>query len=165
MTKTLDRLETLGVRLPEPWRLPDEVRQTFDIFRLHGAFGYISGHGPVDGTAVLMHGTIGADLAVEDGYESARLTALAIAASLQRVLGGLDSVTWLRATVYVNGVPDLQGPALTRVADGFSDVIKDIFEERGAHARATIGVSALAFGVPTIIEGLVAVGNPVLSIG
>ncbi len=59
--------------------------------------------------------------------------------------------------MYVNAVPDLQGPALTRVADGFSDVINDIFEERGAHARATVGVTGLAFGVPTIIEGLVAV--------
>jgi hypothetical protein len=54
-------------------------------------------------------------------------------------------------------VPDLGGPALTRVADGFSDVINEIFGDRGRHARATIGAAALAFGVPTIVEGMVAV--------
>ncbi len=85
------------------------------------------------------------------------MTALAITASLQRVLGGLESVTWLRATVYVNAVPGLGGPALTRVADGFSDVINEIFGERGRHVRATMGATALAFDVPTIIDGMVAV--------
>jgi hypothetical protein len=59
------------------------------------------------------------------------------------------------ATVYVNAMPDLPGPALTRVADGFSDVINDLFGERGSHARATCGVGALVFGVPTIIEAMV----------
>ncbi len=104
-----------------------------------------------------MQGKVGDDLTIEDGSRSARLTALAMTASLERVLGGLDSVTWLRATVYVNAVPGLDGPALTQVADGFSDVINEIFGDRGAHARATVGATALAFNVPTIIEGLVAI--------
>ena len=142
--------------LPEPWRLPEGVRQTFAIVRVHGGAAYIAGHGPVSGTDVLMRGKVGVDLTIEDGYRSARLTGLAIAASLRRVLGSLESVDWLRATVYVNAVPGLDGPALTRVADGFSDVIAEIFGDRGRHARATTGVAALAFGVPTIVEGMVA---------
>ncbi len=104
-----------------------------------------------------MHGKVGEDLTIEDGYQSARLTALAITASLQRVIGNLESISWLRATVYVNTVPGLAGPALTRVADGFSDAITELFGERGRHARATTGASALAFNVPTIIEGMVAI--------
>ena len=92
---------------------------------------------------------------MEDGCASARLTALAIVASLQRTVGDLDGLTWLRSTVYVNAAPDLQGPALTRVADGFSDVVNEVFADRGMHARATVGVGALAFGVPTIIEAMV----------
>jgi hypothetical protein len=110
----------------------------------------------VRGTEVLMRGRIGDDLDVDDGYESARLTALAIVSSLHRVLGSLDSITWLRATVYVNAIPDLAGPALTRVADGFSDVVTELFGERGHYGRATCGANALAFGVPTIIESTVA---------
>jgi enamine deaminase RidA (YjgF/YER057c/UK114 family) len=157
MTQTMRRLHALGVELPEPWRLPDGVRRTFEIVRLHDGIGYVAGHGPVSGTEVLMRGRVGDDLTAEDGYESARLTALAITASLERAVGMLDSIRWLRATVYVNGVPELGGPELTRVSDGFSDVINDIFGERGQHARATCAVGALAFGVPTIIESVVAV--------
>jgi enamine deaminase RidA (YjgF/YER057c/UK114 family) len=141
--------------LPEAWRLPDGVRQTFQIVRIHNGVAYVAGHGPVRGAEILVQGRIGADLDVEAGYAAARLTALAIVASLRRAVGDLDSVTWLRSTVYVNAVPELTGPALTRVADGFSDVVNDLFGERGAHARATVGVAALAFGVPTIVEAMV----------
>lgn len=52
-------------------------------------------------------------------------------------------------------MPDLDGPTLTRISDGFSDVVNDLFGERGQHARATCGVGALAFGVPTIVEAMV----------
>ena len=156
MSQTPETLHTLGSELPRPWRLPEEVRQTFEIVRVHAGTAYIAGHGPVDDTEILMHGKVGEDLTIEEGYQSARLTALAITASLQRVIGNLEPITWLRATVYVNAVPGLAGPALTRVADGFSDAITERFGTRGRHARATIGASALAFNVPTIIEGMVA---------
>lgn len=145
-------VQTSGLELPEPWRLPAGVRQTFAVVRVHGGVAYVAGHGPVDGTDILMQGRVGDDQTVEDGYRSARLTGLAVTASLQRAVGSLDSVAWLRATGYVNAVPGLPGPSLTRVADGFSDVVDEIFGERGAHARATVGVSALAFGVATIVE-------------
>ena len=146
----------IGVDLPSPWRLPDGVHRAFEIIRVHGDVAYVSGHGPVDGTQIRMQGKVGDTLTIEDGYESARLTALAVTASLQRVIGNLDSITWLRATVFVNAVPDLDGPSLTRVGDGFSDLINQIFQERGQHGRATIGASALPFGVPTIVEATVA---------
>ena len=152
-------LESLGVDLPDPWALPSTVRQTFEIVHVHGGIAYLAGHGPVSGTQILMTGKVGLGLSVEDGYQSARLTGLAVTASLKRVLPTLSSVTWLRATVYVNAVPGLGGPALTRVADGFSDVINEIFGERGRHARATMGAAALAFDVPTIVEGMVAVSR------
>ena len=128
--ETTPSSESLGGDLPQPWELPSTVRQTFELVHVHGGIAYISGHGPVSGTEILMSGKVGSDLSVEDGYQSARLTALAVAASLRRVLPSLESVAWLRATVYVNAVPGLGGPALTRVADGFSDVIKEIYGDR-----------------------------------
>jgi hypothetical protein len=80
---------------------------------------------------------------------------LAIVASLRRTVGDLDAVTWLRSTVRVSAAPDLAGPALRQVADGFSDVPNELFGERSQHARATIGVAAVALGVPTIIEATI----------
>lgn len=143
--------------LPEPWRMPDGVAQKFEFVRVHDGTAYIGGHGPVEGTTIKMQGVVGGDLTVDDGYESARLTALAITASLQRAVGQLGSITWLWSRVYVNAGPGLEGPALTRVADGFRDAVEAIFGDRGRHARATIGVTSLPFGVPTIIDGAVAV--------
>ena len=154
---TKQRLEAMGVTLPRPWYLPEGVHQAFEIVRVHGGHAFVAGHGPVDGAEILMQGTVGDDLTVDDGYESARLTAQAITASLQRVVGDLDAVTWLRATVYVNALPGLEGPILTRVGDGFSDFVNDVFGARGPHARATIGAGSLAFDVPTIVEASVAV--------
>ena len=49
--------------------------------------------------------------------------------------------------------------AVTRVGDGFSLVIHHIFQQRGQHARATIGTSALALGVPTTVEATVALST------
>jgi enamine deaminase RidA (YjgF/YER057c/UK114 family) len=156
-TSATRQLESLGVEVPEPWRLPDGVHQTFQFVRVHGGVAYVAGHGPVRGTEILMQGRIGDDLSVEDGYASARLTALSIIASLRRAVGEVDTVTWLRSTIYVNATPDLAGPALTQVGDGFSDLVNDVFGERGQHARATVGVAALAFQVPTIIEAILSV--------
>ncbi len=78
---------TVDLELPQPWRLPEGVRQTFDIVRVHAGTAYIAGHGPVEGTDILMRGRVGDDVTVEDGYRSARLTGLAVVASLERVLG------------------------------------------------------------------------------
>jgi enamine deaminase RidA (YjgF/YER057c/UK114 family) len=157
VTVTQDRIEALGVELPSPWRLPDGAHQAFKIVRIHGDTAYVAGHGPVDGETIRMRGRVGDDLSVEDGYESARLTGQAVTASLLRVIGSLEEVTWLRVTVYVNAVAGLDGASLTRVGDGFSDFVNSVFGDRGHHARATVGVSSLAFGVPTIIEATVAI--------
>jgi enamine deaminase RidA (YjgF/YER057c/UK114 family) len=152
MSKIHERLQQADLTLPEPWRLPDGVHRAFELIRLHGDAVYVSGHGPVDGSAVLMMGKVGAELAVEDGVASARATGLAVISSLRRVVPDLDALTWLRATVYVNAIPGLDGPSLTQIGDGFSDVVNEVFGARGRHARATLGVASLAFNVPTIAE-------------
>lgn len=142
-------------RVPAPWTIPDDVRGAFEIIRIVDGTAYISGHGPLDGTNFLMQGRIGEQLSVEDGYQSARLSGLSIVSTLNHALEDLDHVTWLRATVYVNASPGLDGPALTQVGNGFSDLIYELWQERGRHARATVGVSSLVFGVPTIVEAVV----------
>ena len=153
----LDRIGGLGCQLPRPWELPPGVRRAFEIVRIHRGIAYLAGHGPVDGGEIRMQGRIGQDLDVQDGYDSARLTALAIIASLQRAVGDLDSLTWLSARVFVNATPEVGAAELTRIADGFSDVVNTAFGEQGRHSRAAVGASTLAFNVPTIIEAAVAV--------
>lgn len=102
-------------------------------------------------------GQVGADVTEEQAYDAARLTALAVLASLQRALGDLDRVTgWLRVFGMVNTAPGFtRTPA---VINGFSDLILDLWgPEAGSHARSAIGVAALPFNLPVEIEAEVAV--------
>jgi hypothetical protein len=72
-----ERLEALGLRLPEPF-VQAGREYNFRVVKVHGGLGYVAGHGPFDGATPLVRGRLGDDLTVEQGYEAARLTALAI---------------------------------------------------------------------------------------
>jgi enamine deaminase RidA (YjgF/YER057c/UK114 family) len=123
----------------------------------------VSGHGPLlpDGSIPKsLLGKVGADVSEADAYEAARLTGLAILASLQRALGDLDRVTgWLRVFGMVNTAPGFaRTPA---VINGFSDLIMDLWgPEAGAHARSAIGVAELPMGIPVEIEAEIAIDLP-----
>ena len=148
------RLQSLGIALPEPLKAPSGVKLPFSFVRVHGNRAYISGHGPLnmDGTIVTPGGKVGKDLTIEQGYQSARLVALAILSSLKQELGQLDRVkTWLRVFGMVNSAPGFnQQP---QVVNGFSDLILELYgQERGQHARSAVGMAELPFDFPVEIE-------------
>jgi len=94
---------------------------------------------------------------VEEAYDAARATALAMLGDLRRALGDLDRVTaWLRVFGMVNAAPGfVQTPA---VINGFSDLILDLWgPDAGSHARSAIGVAALPFGMLVEVEAEVAI--------
>jgi enamine deaminase RidA (YjgF/YER057c/UK114 family) len=129
----------------------------FELVKLHGGIAYIAGHPPIDGSAVLVEGVVGRDLSLEEAYDAARLTGLAILASLKRVLGDLDRVTeWLRAVGYVQTAPDFNENA--KVVNGFSDLIVELWGEAGRHARSAPGQGPSPLNVPIIVDAIVAVG-------
>jgi hypothetical protein len=128
----------------------------FQLVKLHAGLGYVAGHGPFDGSALLIDGLIGDDLTVEQGYEAARLTALSILASLKRELGKLDRVTqWIRAVGYVHCASGFAQNA--QVVNGFSDLIVELWGEAGRHARSAPGQGPSPLNVPIIIDAIVAV--------
>src|SRR5829696_6245115 len=116
------RLEEMGLVLPEATRVPPGVSLPFAWVRVRGNRAYISGHGPTnpDGSIGGRLGKVGAEVSPEEAYRSARLTGLAVLASLKRELGDLDRVTaWLRVLGLVNAAPGFN--QTTRVINGFSD--------------------------------------------
>jgi enamine deaminase RidA (YjgF/YER057c/UK114 family) len=148
------RLAALGLVLPAPMQVPPGVRLPFATVRIRGNRAYIAGHGPQnpDGTLAGPFGKVGAEVAVDEGYQAARLTALSILGSLQRALGDLDRVAaWLRIFGMVNAAPGFtQEPA---VINGCSDLILEVFgPEIGAHARSAVGLAELPFRLPVEIE-------------
>jgi enamine deaminase RidA (YjgF/YER057c/UK114 family) len=100
---------------------------------------------------------VGAEVSVEQAYQAARLTALAVLGSLKRALGDLDRVTaWLRVFGMVNSAPGFtQQP---NVINGFSDLIIEVYgPEAGDHARSAVGMAELPLGLPVEIEAEVEV--------
>ena len=155
------KLEALGLTLPEPLKAPTGMRLPFTPVRIRGNRAYISGHGPQhpDGTMAGPFGKVGADLSVEEGYQAARLVALAILGSLKRELGDLDRVTaWLRVFGMVNSAPDFrQQPS---VINGFSDLILELYgSEAGQHARSAVGMAGLPMGIPVEVEAEVEISE------
>jgi enamine deaminase RidA (YjgF/YER057c/UK114 family) len=152
MSRIESRLEELGLTLPEPLVPPGN----FQLVKVHDGLGYVAGHGPFDGSTVLVEGLIGRDLTLEDGYEAARLVGLSILASLKRELGDLDRVTsWVRVVGYVHCAPGFGENA--RVLNGFSDLIVELWGEPGRHARSAPGQGPSPLNVPVIVDAIVAV--------
>jgi enamine deaminase RidA (YjgF/YER057c/UK114 family) len=156
MGRIEDRLAELGLALPEPFAPPPGVEFKFDLVTVSGDLAYVSGHLPTDGAEVLRQGKVDADVTVEEGYEAARLTGLAILASLKHELGELDRVArWVKALGLVNCTPGFsKTPA---VINGFSDLVLEIWGDAGRHARSAIGAAELPFDVPVEVEAIVAV--------
>jgi enamine deaminase RidA (YjgF/YER057c/UK114 family) len=153
------RLDELGLVLPEPLEVPPGLVLPFSFVRVRGDRAYISGHGAQnpDGSLAGPFGKVGAEVSVEQGYEAARLTALAVLANLKRALGDLDRVSaWLRVFGMVNSAPGFDRHP--HVINGFSELILELYgPEAGGHARSAVGMAGLPFGMPVEVEAEVEV--------
>ena len=149
-----ERIRELNLNLPKPIILPPNVEMQFSWVRISGNRVFISGHIALnaDGSVSEVTGKVGGEVTVEQGYEAARQTGLAILSSLKRELGTLNKITaWLRVFGMVNVEPGFVKTPL--VINGFSDLILDVFgKEIGNHSRSAVGMAELPFGAPVEIE-------------
>lgn len=149
------RLAQLGLALPAPMQVPPGIVLPFAFVRVVGRRALISGHGPLnpDGTLAQPLGKVGGKVTPEQGYAAARLTLLAILASLQRELGSLDRIAcWGRLFGMVNSAPGFNRQP--NVINGASDLILELWgPEAGAHARSAVGMAELPMDIPVEIEG------------
>lgn len=121
----------------------------------HANIAFVSGQTPTVDGAPALQGRLGEDLAVEQGYRMARLTMLNVLAVLGHHLGGLRRVEKiLRITGYIASAPEFGDHP--RVLDGASHLMREVWGERGAHARLAVGVAGLPQRAPVEIEAVVA---------
>ncbi len=108
---------------------------------------FLAGHGPRRRDGKMIVGRVGDELTVEEAYEASRVTAIRMIITLKSHLGDLSR---LRRIVEVTGmvwaVPDFEHHP--KVIDGASDLLVEVFGERGRHARAAIGMGSLPFRTP-----------------
>ena len=96
-------------------------------------------------------GRVGADFTAEEGEALAKVTGLELIATLKQAVGDLDKVKRIvKVNGYIACTPEFT--ALPAVLNGCSNLLGEVFEERGVHARAAVGVVSLPLGVPVEID-------------
>ncbi len=147
------RLTELGITLPEA---PVPVANYVTSLPV-GDLLFISGHGPAPKDGLPAAGKLGAELTVEQGYQSARQTGLGILATLRKSLGSLDRVARVvKVLGLVNATPEFSDHP--KVINGCSDLFVEVFgEDAGRASRSAVGAGSLPGQIPTEIEAIVQV--------
>lgn len=145
-----ERLQTIGIKLPEPVAPKGIYRSVI----LTEKIAATSGHLPSDENGLLITGKVGVDLDLDAGIEAAKRAGLAVLTSLRQELGTLDRVARvIKVLGFVNCLPDFT--AQPAVINGCSELFRDIFgEEKGIGIRSAVGVSSLPLGVAVELEAM-----------
>ena len=144
------RLEELGITLSTP---SSPVANYVNAVQA-GNLLFLAGKGPSRPEGGYITGKVGTDLTIEEGYEAARLTAIAQLSVLKAELGDLNRVKRIVKVVgMVNAAPDFENHP--EVINGFSDLMVEVFGEKGKHARAAIGMGSLPRNIAVEIDIIV----------
>ena len=102
---------------------------------------------------LVAKGQLGGAVSMEDGMKAARACAVNLLAQVKAAVGDLDKVTRVvRLGGFINSAPGYgDGP---KVMNGASDLMVEVFGDKGRHARSTVGVSALPAEAAVEVEGL-----------
>lgn len=147
MGRIEDKLNSLGIQLPEPAK----PLAAYIPAKQSGSLVFTAGQLPlVDGT-LLATGLLGKDLEVEEAKAAARICVINALSAVKGVIGDLDKIKQVvRVVGYVASVPEFtQQPA---IINGASELLLELFEEAGRHARSAIGVAVLPLNAAVEVE-------------
>jgi enamine deaminase RidA (YjgF/YER057c/UK114 family) len=142
------RLKELGIELP----LPAAPIANYVPFATSGKLVFVAGQICQWNGERRFVAKLGREIGIADGRQAARLCALNILAQVRVAAGGdLDRVArCLRLGGFVNCTPDFTD--MPQVVNGASDLMVEVFGDKGRHARAAVGCSALPGGVAVEVE-------------
>ena len=146
------RLGELGIELPE---VAKPLASYVPAVRT-GDLVYTSGQLPMQAGELAATGKLGADVTPEQGKALARICALNALAAVDSLVG-IDAVTRVVKVVgFVASAPGFNGQP--GVVNGASDLLAEVFGDRGSHARSAVGVCELPLDAPVEVELVVEVG-------
>jgi enamine deaminase RidA (YjgF/YER057c/UK114 family) len=151
MSSIDERLKALDIVLPDVMPpVVDGYVPAFAPFVRSGDHIYLSGRLGKEGGSLLC-GKVGNEISVDQGKIAARHVAIELLAVLKAAVGDLSCVRRIvRIFVMVNGAPHFTEPH--RVADGASELLVQVFGERGIHWRSAISVAQAPFGACVEID-------------
>ena len=144
------KVASLGITLPTP----ATPMANYVPFARSGNLLILSGQicFGLDGKLVAK-GQLGGAVSVDDGQRAARACAINLLAQLKAALGDLDKVARvLRLGGFINSAPGFTDGA--KVMNGASDLMVEVFGDKGRHARTTVGVASLPADAAVEVEGL-----------
>ena len=146
------RLEELGITLPTP----AAPIATYVGFVQTGSLLFVSGQLCLADGRLVAKGQLGAAVSIEDGQAAARACAINLLAQVKAALGDLDRVVRVvRLNGFINSTSSfVDGP---KVMDGASDLVVDVFGEKGRHTRTTVGVAVLPNDAAVEVDAIFAV--------
>lgn len=143
------RLRELGIELPSP---PPPRTARIMMAKVAGSQLFVSGQLPSWNGELRFIGKVGREFTLADAQAAARLSALNVLAHARAALGGdlggIAEVTYLRG--YVNVTEDFFD--IAQSVNGASDLMIDVFEAAGAHARTAVGVAMMPYNAAIEIE-------------
>ena len=139
-----EKLKEMNITLPEV----SQPVANYVKWRKVGNLLFLAG----DGTD--LKGKLGKDLTIEQGYEAARKTGIDILATLKAACGDLSNIKqFVKVRGMVNSAPNFYDQP--KVINGFSDLMVEVFGEKGKHARVAVGHNTLPFNIAVEIEVVV----------
>jgi enamine deaminase RidA (YjgF/YER057c/UK114 family) len=146
------KLKEKGIVLPVP---SSPIGNYVNVVRV-GNLLFLSGKGPQKADNTYITGKVGRDLTLEQGYEAARMTAINHLAVIKNELGSLNKVKRIvKVLGMVNCTEDFKDQP--KVINGYSDLMVEIFGDKGKHARAAVGMYALPLNMAVEVEAIVEV--------
>jgi enamine deaminase RidA (YjgF/YER057c/UK114 family) len=147
----IEKLNSLGLQLPA---VPAPVAAYVNCVR-SGNLLFLSGGLPIDGDRKII-GKVPSAVSIEEAQEGARIIILNRLAVIREEIGSLDKVKQIVAlNGFVNSEPDFFGHP--QVINGASELLVEIFGDKGKHSRTALGAAALPLNVAVEINLVVEV--------
>ncbi|WP_054955624.1 RidA family protein [Paenibacillus dakarensis] len=139
------KLLALNITLPEA---SEPAAKYANVIIVNG-FVFVSGKGPAGNPK----GKLGIDFTTEQGYQFARQAGIEVLAVLKSELGSLDKV---KRAVKIQGFVNASGEFEEhhKVLNGFSDLLYDVFDDKGVHARSVFGAVSVRNNLPIIVDSI-----------
>lgn len=153
MDQTLNHLEALGYQLPN---VPSPIAAYVNCVQT-GNLLFLSGGLPIDGDNKIL-GEIPTEVSVDEGKRAAQMIILNRLAVIKAEIGSLDRVERIVAlNGFVNSAADFYDHP--QVINGASELLVQIFGDRGKHSRTALGAAALPLNVAVEINLVVEVAS------
>ena len=148
------KLKELGIELITP---SNPVANYVNTVR-SGNLLFISGKGPLKKDGEYIKGKLGYDLSIDQGYDAARATGINLISTIKSAIGDLRNV---KQIIRVNGMVNSASNFIDqpKVINGCSDLLVEVFGDRGKHTRVALGMNSLPMNIAVEIDIILEIEN------